>query len=519
MTRSSTAVVWTLLAHPDSDRVGERSPVPELSNGPPNTASLSRLQPLFSSIEESRYRALADPHLSRRAVTLRRSKKGIVVDPGRSATTLEVNGQLVTDVEIFPIESLDQGLVFLLRRRVALLLHRGPVVVRSSLSHGGHRNRRLIGSSPALKEALDEIVAAAHSRLPALITGETGTGKELAAQEVHRLSSEEGQECPFVGINMAALSPELAAAELFGAEKGAYTGAARRRGLFRQAEGGTLFLDEIGAANQGVQAMLLRVLEEGRVRPLGSEREYSVSVRVLAATDEDLDQRVAQGTFRRPLLERLRGSVVELPPLRERREDIGRLFYHFLKEELNAVGKPSLLVGSSTTSTGSRPWLRAGIAAALALLPLEGNVRQLKNLANRIVARFAHHERVDDEVVLGWLESATLVRKDEARRPANPDRKPVQTYRDPSEVKEPELLEALREHRFNVVHTATALGLSRTSLYSLIEKSPSVRKGADLERDEILRTLENNDGSFAETAFELEVSTRALKLRIKELGI
>src|SRR5262249_36055632 len=145
---------------------------------------------------------------------------------------------------------------------------------------------------------------------------------------------------PFLALNLGALPPSLAAAELFGATRGAFTGAEQaRRGYFRRAHGGTLFLDEIGETPQEVQPLLLRGLESGEIQPLGSEERVHADVRIVAATDTDLEQAVATGRFRGPLLHRLGGYAIRLPALRERRDDIGRLLVHFLRCELAALGE------------------------------------------------------------------------------------------------------------------------------------------------------------------------------------
>jgi two-component system nitrogen regulation response regulator GlnG len=214
-----------------------------------------------------------------------------------------------------------------------------------------------------------------------LLRGETGTGKELVARALHDHGPRRGG--PFVSVNLGAIPRELAAAELFGAQRGAYTGATRdREGFFRAARGGTLFLDEVGEASPEVQAMLLRVLETGEMYPVGGQAKVATDVRILAATDADLDARIREGQFKAPLLHRLAGYEIRLPPLRERREDIGVLFYHFAREELLALGEVHRL---SPEDPYSAPWLPASIMGRLLRFAWPGNIRQLRNLTRQLV--------------------------------------------------------------------------------------------------------------------------------------
>src|SRR6185436_13729067 len=185
------------------------------------------------------------------------------------------------------------------------------------------------------------------------LRGETGTGKELLARAIHQASSR--RAAPYFALNMAAIPASLAAAELFGAAKGAFTGADRRRvGYFGRAQGGTLFLDEIGELPADLQPLLLRVLENGEIQPVGGEETLRVDVRILAATDANLESAIEEGRFRAPLFHRLSGYELRLPSLRERRDDIGRLFIHFLRQELAALGEADRLADPGPEG---RPWL------------------------------------------------------------------------------------------------------------------------------------------------------------------
>ena len=224
----------------------------------------------------------------------------------------------------------------------------------------------IIGEAPAMQEVFRAIGRLSRSNITVLINGESGTGKELVARALHKHSPRSGQ--PFIAINTAAIPRDLLESELFGHERGAFTGAqTSRQGRFEQADGGTLFLDEIGDMPQELQTRLLRVLAEGEFYRVGGHTPTHVDVRIIAATHQDLEQRVRQGLFREDLFHRLNVIRVHLPPLRERREDIPLLLRHFLQSaalELDVESK--------------RP--RPEVETYLAQLDWPGNVRQLENL-------------------------------------------------------------------------------------------------------------------------------------------
>ncbi len=220
--------------------------------------------------------------------------------------------------------------------------------------------RGVVGDSPQMNALSERLARVARSDVPVLIHGETGTGKELAARAVHEASPR--VEGPFVAENCGAFAQSVLSSELFGHERGAFTGAqARHRGLFEQADGGTLFLDEVGEMSPRVQVTLLRVLQEGTLRRVGAERTLDVDVRVIAATNRDLQQMVQRGEFREDLYYRLSGATLHIPPLRERHGDLERLVTHFLDD----VGGP-------------RPWPTRAAWLCLHRYRWPGNVRQLR---------------------------------------------------------------------------------------------------------------------------------------------
>jgi two-component system response regulator AtoC len=228
----------------------------------------------------------------------------------------------------------------------------------------------LVGRSPALLEVYKHVARAAASNVPVLITGETGTGKEMVARSLHKRSPRASG--PFIPVDCGAITESLMESELFGHAKGSFTGASgARRGVFEEASGGTLFLDEIGDVGMKVQSQLLRVLQEGEIRRVGESVPVKVDVRVVAATNKDLKARVAEGHFREDLLYRLDVVHLHLPPLRERREDVPALVEHFAARHARGGVRPVVTPEAMTRLTGY-DW--------------PGNVRQLENVVARALA-------------------------------------------------------------------------------------------------------------------------------------
>jgi two-component system, NtrC family, nitrogen regulation response regulator GlnG len=509
----------TILGHPQVQRVGERAALLDLSSG--REALLSRGEPGFAPPGESVLQPLAAPYLSRRPWRLRATAGGgVTLLQGDSPMSLVADGEPVDGEASFSAAEVERGVALLLAGHVALLLHRFRPVFAGSLPRYG-----LVGLSDPLLDLCRQIARVADLNVPVLLRGESGTGKELVAAALHGASSR--RDRPFLALNMGALPASLAAAELFGAARGAYTGADQaRRGAFRRAHGGTLFLDEIGETPQEAQPLLLRALQSGEIQPLGSEETARVDVRVLAATDADLEQAVAGGRFRAPLLHRLGGYAIRLPALRERRDDIGRLFFHFLREELAAMGEEHRLRDSSPTA---QPWPPAAWIARLAAAPWPGNVRQLRNVARSLaIDSRGSGEAAAEDAAGAQLPSAIeeLLREESpaapVARPAAPaprSEPPRTVFRSPQDVSEEELLAALAANRWQPRATAEQLGISRPSLYFLLDAFPSTRKAMDLSRQEIAEAGECCGGRPREMAALLHVSEAGIRRRMKQLGL
>ena len=240
---------------------------------------------------------------------------------------------------------------------------------------GMERDNQFIGQSGAFLDAVERASRAAPMQRPVLVIGERGTGKELIAERLHRLSSRWGE--PLVTMNCAALPETLIEAELFGHEAGAFTGATRARvGRFEEADKGTLFLDELGTLSMGAQERLLRAVEYGEVTRIGSSRPISVNVRIVAATNEDLPAKAARGNFRLDLLDRLTFEVITLPPLRVREGDIAVLSDYFGRRMAAELGWESW------------PGFAEHVAGELASYAWPGNVRELRNVVERAIYRW-----------------------------------------------------------------------------------------------------------------------------------
>ena len=415
-----------------------------------------------------------------------------------------VDGEPLRAPRALTAAQVERGAVIALGERVALLLHRRRRPAAAAPERG------LIGDSDAMERVRAEIERVADLDAPVLLGGETGTGKELAARAIHAASRRAGG--PFVAVNLAAIPPAMAASQLFGHVRGAFTGASGDHdGFFDRAGGGTLFLDEVGEMPAETQPMLLRALDSGEIWPLGAPACRHVDVRVVAATDADLARRAASGDFRLPLLHRLAGYVIRLPALSQRRDDIARLLIHFLRLELAAAGEPDHLA----PGRDGAPWLRAPAMAALVRRDWPGNVRELRNAARRIAIASRGAGRACVEAAL----AEDGVGAGHVGPPLATDGAGEGAGRPRQEITAERLLEALREHGWKTGAAAAALGVSKTTLYALIERTPGIRKARDLSAEEILAQSDAAGGDVDRMAAALEVSRRGLVLRMRELGL
>ncbi len=316
---------------------------------------------------------------------------------------------------------------------------------------------QIVGTSFAIQQVLERVERVAPTDARVLITGENGTGKELVARAIHRLSRR--LEAEFIEVNCAAIPSELIESELFGHMKGSFTGAVQdRAGKFEQAHAGTLFLDEVGDMSLVAQAKVLRALEEGRVTRVGGQKVHSVDVRVISATNKDLADQIEKGHFREDLFYRLNVVPIHVPPLRERREDIPMLASHFADIMRLRDGLPARELDSSALS-------------CLQEFEWSGNVRELRNTVERLLIL-----AVDDQITAE--DVAAIGSGDPASSGLGADLLASSTFQGFKELAERGfLVQKLRDNDWNISETARVLEMPRSNLYKKIDKFGLRREG------------------------------------------
>jgi two-component system nitrogen regulation response regulator GlnG len=513
----------TVISHPMPERVGDRLLLSVVAAG--GQVPISRNAPDFVRPGEVLGVPLSDPGLSRKPWLLGPgSRPGAVrVDPGESQQVVIPGEAPLGPWELSP-EQVAVGVPLELAERVVLLLHLAdPSVGKASDALG------MVGASMGIQAVRRHIEQVADLNVPVLIRGETGSGKELIAHAIHQRGAR--RDKPFVSVNLGAIPKELAAAELFGAAKGSFTGAVKdREGLFRTAHGGTLFLDEVGEASTEVQVMLLRVLETGEVFPVGEHRPVRVDVRLVAATDAHLEKQIQEGRFREPLLHRLAGYEIRVPPLRERREDIGLLFHHFAREALGSINEQHRL---TPEDRDIEPWLPTSLASRLVRYGWPGNIRQLHNVTRQIVigSRGKPMLRLDPRLAEELSVPEPTPRPAPVSVAASP---PVSPPPDPggstgakrapprrklSDFTEEQIVAALEANNWEIKKATDQLGVARSSLYDWLERSPHVTSANRLSQEELARHLRECQADLAVMSQRLKMSRWALVRRLKELGL
>jgi DNA-binding NtrC family response regulator len=391
-------------------------------------------------------------------------KKALGVQPGLSMVVLTAYGTIENAVEALRIGAYD----FLTKpiepeqlfRVVAKGLERSRLLeennhLREILARqeaGGE----LVGESAAMRQLKRTVAAVAQSGYTVLVRGESGTGKELVARLIHRLGSRASK--PFLSVNCPSIPENLLASELFGYVKGAFTGADRdHKGLFSAANKGSMHLDEIGDISPAVQTKLLRVLQDGEVRPVGSNKSFQVDVRLIASTNQDLEAAIKAKTFREDLYYRLNVLSITLPPLRERVEDIPLLAAHFFRVASREMGLAEKEIAPEVMHwMAARPW--------------PGNVRELQNFVRRLTV-FAATERVDMNLVRLVCQGAGLQSLDEPC--VGVPRSPLGAYKaaKAEAVKgftQVYVRELLAQTKGNVSEAARVSGISRVALQKIL---------------------------------------------------
>ena len=371
----------------------------------------------------------------------------------------ELRGVLVHAIERFALLRENRRLTEQLQQYAGIL---------SAEAHGEFNFGAIVGDSPRLRDVLLRVEQVAQTSSTVLLRGETGTGKELVARAIHINSARESR--PFVRVNCAALASGVLESELFGHEKGAFTGAvARRLGRFELADGGTLFLDEVGDLPADVQVKLLRVLQEREFERVGGTDTVKVDVRVISATHRDLEQQIATGEFREDLYYRLNVFPIMLPALRDRPADIALLCEHFIQKYAQSIGKKVR-------------GLDAGALASLTAYAWPGNVRELENVIERalILARGSELTAADLEFSRRPIEMAPTVPRPAMTPPSGTAalRGGTQAPRDPGrplqerlhEQERAEIIAAIEQAQGNIALASRTLGINRSTLYYRMRK-------------------------------------------------
>ena len=487
---------WTILWHSDHERVGEWAAWPEKMR---KNFKLSRNTPEFSHPGTDLKRPLASLRLSRTPIAFSSSDLEVHMSRPDSLPSVVVEGKPVKGSRTFSRGDLEKGVILMLAHEVTLLLHLSkPKTQRPPLPE-------MIGQSAAMGTIYEQIESLREVDDHILIRGETGTGKELVARALTKCGKRNGG--PSRTESLATVPPGLVAMTLFGSERGSFNGASKQKGLFRLANGGTLFLDEIGAAPLETQQALLRILEENTCSPVGHpDRRFHVDVRVLAATDRDLEEAEASGKFHGPLRQRFHGEIL-LPPLRKRREDIGRLFLHFLKQDLDELGKLSA-AGNLEDTLG---WPLPEIVAGLASYDWPGNVRELRNVVRRLVLAGPLVLREPQELHL-WLGISK--KQPPTCEPASHTERASERKRKVVEISAEELQDVIRTEQGNIAAVARRLNVNRASLH----QAGLIRRAQDIDREELKQCLKCCGNDLVEVCAQLFLSMRTLVKLIKDIS-
>ena len=511
----------TVVFHPDLTRIGA-----SMKLGTIDASGIMRLDasvigrkaPLFSD-----ELAIDDPHVSRRALTLSHHARG----------PLLADDSGVSHCQLGPDKSASMAVTFdELKRGLSIRFGHGVVcwlrlsqAQRDVAEHVAHVGNEFAGVSPEASAVRRLIDIAARCDLPALLCGETGVGKEIVARAIHARSHR--NQLPLVSVNMAALPETLADAELFGVARGAYTGAETRDGYFQAADNGTLFLDEIGEAPLSLQPKLLRTLQEGEVPVVGGKTKR-VDVRIIAASDANMSD---TSRFKQPLLHRLAGITIDIPPLSARREDLGVLLLASSARVPSSRGAshvkdPSLAAGISLESSHRSVPLgldlaknTPSIAAAWAQFVYDalntewpGNVRAFLLAAQRYALKLSDHENkfVCDSSAVEDNESDSDTWSTRGRDRGSAKRG--------ASIDDARLKHEHEAANYEIAETARRLGMSRQAVYRRLQQIPELRLAGQLPDREFWVAIKSVGDDIDALSRHLKISRAAIAQRLKQLG-
>ena len=446
----------TVLYHPDIDRAGDTAVLGTEHRR--TTARISRLEPVFSTPYGKQTGTLNTPFVSRTPVEVETGGQGGVVLRCALGMDVRVDGFALNEVCQLNEAAVKRGIVLVLADAVVLLVHLYDPNVRIHINNLG-----LVGYNSEMQRLRTEIFKVADlDDKRVLIRGESGTGKELVAAAVHSQSRRSKRQ--FEKINITEIPTTLAERELFGAAKHAGTGEPGHEGYFLKADGGTLFLDEIGDVDVAVQTKLLRAVETGEIQILGSKAKTKVDVRILAGTDVDLDEAVQNGRFKLSLFVRLSAYTLYIPPLRERRDDIGRLFFHFLKTELEKLSESHKLQCSGPAAA---PWMPAAFVERLVLFSWPGNVRQLQNVAARVAVQNRGCDQFQPDARMETMLNESLADSQVADESGQD---PIRSFSRLESLSDEEIVRRLESFGFNVTKAARIMNIERAKFYRYLKQ-------------------------------------------------
>jgi len=475
----------TIAWHPNIHIIGAQSILT-------NSTEVSRLKPAFEMPGRPSFQ-LNDRYISRSGFRIATKGSCIVIERYNSTQDIYINEHPLQDQIELDQADIEAGVAIMIESRIALVLHYREAAVSESIA-----TYSIAGVSAKVIKLRNQITRSAIGNFNVLITGETGSGKELVATGIHDASNRSTH--PYIAINAATLPGDLGASELFGATKGAFTGAhSDRKGYFGSAEGGTLFLDEIGDADRDIQVGLLRAIENHEITPVGAGKPVPVDVRVIAATDTKLHEAIEEKRFSPALYQRLAQLHIEVPSLRERKEDIGLLLSRFLQEGFARNGLLAEKIAESNAMETIAPF-----AFALIRYSWPGNVRQLRAVAQKalIDASFDGYFSIPESIA------------NEAPAPRAQAKPKVK----PSTLSDEQVRDTLARYEYNYLKSAESLGISRAALYKLVQSKGLATLAKDIDEQTINDALAAY-GSISKSAEALKINEKSLAQRIKELDL
>lgn len=475
-----------IATHPDRTRIGERAALMDLHNQ--GSDYLSRVKPEFSK-NGNAGRALLDEFISRSPIIFQRDSDGrIKLRAHSTKTTVTLAGRGVQEEYVLQEKELDNGVVIGLNHRIVLLLKLLPLH-----DSAVDDNDVLFGISSDIRAIRQRVEQLAGMTLPVMIRGAAGVGKQQAAYAIHQAS--ERREQPFVSVNLAAIHDAVAEAELFGSDRSG----SRQPGYFEQANGGTIVLEDIEDASNNVHRLLYTVLQSRSVVPVGTGETLPINCRIILTSHQDPGG-IEENSTLAMLIEKLSAYQLFIPSLTERREDIGLLFDYFVREQWRK------LYGNRVNDIR----IPGELMSQLLTFHWPGNVRQLRNVARQVVIDSREQQQLHLDPQLLSMLKPNAINGQWEEEPGN--------HRKPNSVSRDELLKTLQSCRFELQATAKMLGISRASVYQLIQRFEGVRTAQDLTESEIKQSYEKNRSDTEKMMWDLQVSQIGLRRRLKSLG-